>query len=134
MADPKLTILELIKGGWSLSITPTYSADWVQEKASFPQVVVSHIVTNPHPTGFSENPASENRRIEASFAVDVWSRDAPERWDLLEEVDRVLKSKCGDPGSGLESLTVSAWTDMDIGSTRPPLYRSRLRLEVLYYG
>ena len=134
MTDPKLTILELINGGWNLTVEPTFSADWVQEKASFPQVTVSHLVTSPRPTGFSENQASADRRIEGAYAVDVWSKEASERWDLLEEVDRILKSKCDDPGGGLEHMECSLWADMDYGATRPTLFRSRLRVEVLYYG
>jgi len=83
LSDPKLTILALIKGGWNLPTTPNFSADWVQEKASFPQVIVSHLVTSPRPTGFSENQASADRRMEGVYAVEVWSKDASERWDLL---------------------------------------------------
>lgn len=134
MDDPKLTILELIKGGWQLTTTPTYSADWVQEKASFPQVIVSHVLTSPRPTGFSENVDTADRRMEAVYSVDVWSKTASERWDLLEEVDRILKSKQSEPGGDLESLSVSSWSDHDYGRTRPTLYRSRVRVEVLYYG
>ena len=134
MDDPKLTILELIKGGWGLTVSSTFSADWVQEKASFPQVVVSHLLTNPRPTGFSENPATVDRRMEGIYRVEVWSKTATERWALLGEVDRILKSKCNDPGGALESLTVSSWVDVDYGTTRPTLYRSRVRVEVLYYG
>ena len=134
MTDPKLTILELIKGGWNLPTTPTFSADWVQEKATFPQVSVSHLVTSPRPTGFSENQASADRRMEGVYSVEVWSKDASERWDMLVEVDRILKSKCDDPGGGLAHMECSLWTNMDYGGTRPTLFRSRLGVKVLYYG
>lgn len=134
MDDPKLTLLDLIKGGWQHSTEPTFSSDWVQEKANFPQVIVSHVLTNPSPTGFSENIDAADRRMEAVYMVEVWSRTASERWELLEEVDRILKSKQSDPGGGLESLGVSSWSDHDYGRTRPTLYRSRVRVEVLYYG
>ena len=135
MTDPKLTLLGLLEGGWSLGIEPVFSADWLQEKAEFPQVVVSHVLTTPRPVGFSEDPAAAQRRFEAVYLVDVWSRgDAEQRWEMLGEVDRILHSKCTCPGGGLESLDVSAWRDLDEGSLRPPLYRSQTRVEVLYYG
>ena len=135
MTDPKLTLLELIEGGWSLGIEPTFSADWLQEKADFPQVVVSHVLTTPRPIGFSEDPAAAQRRFEAVYLVDVWARgDADQRWGMLGEMDRILHSKCNNPGGGLEYLEVSAWRDLDEGSLRPPLYRSQTRVEVLYYG
>ncbi len=134
MIDPKLTILGLIKGGWGLTVTPSFSGDWVQEKAKFPQVIVNHVLTSPRPTGFSENQASTDRRMEGVYSVDVWSKSTSERWELLGEVDRILKSKQCDPGGGLESMSVSSWVDRDYGQTRPTLYRSQVRVEVLYYG
>ncbi|MCW4048338.1 MAG: hypothetical protein NWE89_01245 [Candidatus Bathyarchaeota archaeon] len=135
MTDPKLTILELVKGGWNLSYTPTFSADWLQGKAEFPQVVVSHVLTQPRQVGFSENPSAVQRRFEAVYLVDVWSKgDADQRYEMLEEVDRILQSKCNSPGGGLEFIEVSAWRDLDEGNLRPPLYRSQTRVEVLYYG
>lgn len=134
MIDPKLTILGLIKGGWGLTVKPTFSGDWVQEKAKFPQIIVNHVLTSPRSTGFSENPATADRRMEGVYSVEVWSKTATERWDLLGEVDRILKSKQGDPGGGLESMTVSSWVDRDYGGTRPTMYRSQVRVEVLYYG
>jgi len=135
VTDPKLTLLGLIEGGWSLGYEPTFCADWLQEKAEFPQVVVSHVLTTPRPMGFSEDPASAQRRFEAVYFVDVWAeRDAEQRWEMLEEVDRILHSKCSSPGGGLEHLEASAWRDLDEGSLRPPLFRSQARVEVLYYG
>jgi len=118
VTDPKLTLLGLLEGGWSLGIEPVFSADWLQEEAEFPQVVVSHVLTSPRQIGFSEDPAAAQRRFEA----------------VLGEVDRILHSKCTSPGGGLESLAVSAWRDLDEGGLRPPLYRSQTRVEVLYYG
>jgi len=135
VTDPKLTLLGLLEGGWSLGIEPVFSADWLQEEAEFPQVVVSHVLTSPRQIGFSEDPAAAQRRFEAVYLVDVWSRgDAEQRWEMLGEVDRILHSKCTSPGGGLESLAVSAWRDLDEGGLRPPLYRSQTRVEVLYYG
>ena len=133
--DPKVTLLGLLEGGWGLGYEPTFSADWLQEKAEFPQVVVSHVLTQPRQVGFSEDPAAAQRRFEAVYLVDVWSRgDAEQRWEMLAEVDRILHSKCTIPGGGMESLTVSAWRDLDEGGLRPPLFRSQTRVEVLYYG
>jgi len=135
VTDPKLTLLELLEGGWSLGYEPAFSADWLQEKAEFPQVVVSHVLTTPRPVGFSEDPAAAQRRFEAVYFVDVWARgDADQRWEMLGEVDRILHSKCNSPGGGLEYLEVSAWRDLDEGGLRPPLFRSQTRVEVLYYG
>lgn len=135
MSDPKLTLLELLEGGWTLGYTPAFSADWLMEKAGFPQVVVSHILTQPRPVGFSEDPAASDRRFEAAYFVDVWARgEAGQRWEMLQEVDRILHSRCVDPGGGLEALSVSSWRDLDEGSLRPPLFRSQCRVEVLYYG
>ena len=135
MTDPKVTLLELLEGGWALGYTPAFSADWLQEKAGFPQVVVSHVLTQPRPVGFSEDPAQADRRFEATYFVDVWSRgEAAQRWEMLQEADRILHSKCVDPGGGLESLDVSSWRDLDEGQLRPPLFRSQCRVEVLYYG
>ena len=133
--DPKVTLLELLEGGWSLGYEPTFSADWLQEKAEFPQVVVSHVLTTPRPVGFSEDPAAAQRRFEAVYFVDVWAKgDAEQRWELLGEVDSILHSKCNSPGGGLEYLEVSAWRDLDEGNLRPLLFRSQTRVEVLYYG
>ena len=135
MTDPKLTLLELLKGGWALGYTPAFSADWLMEKAGFPQVVVSHVITMPRPVGFSEDPAQADRRFEATYFVDVWARgETAQRWEMLQEVDRILHSKCTDPGEDLESLNVSMWRDLDEGQLRPPLFRSQCSVEVLYYG
>jgi hypothetical protein len=135
VTDPKLTLLELLEGGCSLGYEPTFSADWLQEKAEFPQVVVSHVLTTPRHVGFSEDPAAAKRRFEAVYLVDVWAKgDAEQREELLGEMDSILHSKCNSPGGGLEYLKVSAWRDLDEGGLRPPLFRSQTRVEVLYYG
>ena len=56
MTDPKLTLLELLEGGWALGYTPTFSADWLMEKAEFPQVVISHVMTVPGRTQVGYRP------------------------------------------------------------------------------
>ena len=54
--------------------------------------------------------------------------------EMLEEVDMILKSKLNPPADRLELVAVSSWMDLDEGQLNPPLFRSRLRLEVMYYG
>ena len=135
MKDPKLTVLEILEDGWGLSFTPGFSADWYDEGVDFPQVTVSHIVSSPRFIAFSEDLPNADRRIQASYAVDVWSRgDEEKRWQMLQEVDRILKSKVSSPGGDLELALVSAWQDLDEGQLKPPVFRSQLRLEVLWYG
>ena len=135
MKDPKLTILELLENAWSLSYKPRFTSDWYEGKVDLPQVTVGHIVTIPRYISFSEDLPNANRRIQGIYSVDVWSRgDAEKRWEMLQEVDRILKSKVNAPGDDLELAEVSSWIDLDEGQLNPPLLRSRLRLEVMYYG
>ena len=135
MIDPKLTILGLLSDNWSLGYRPRFSVDWVDSNITLPHVTIRHLVTSPRFYAFSENLPAEDRRISGVYVVDVWSRGDPDqRWEMLGEVDRILHSKCTSPGGGLESLTVSAWRDLDEGGLRPPLFRSQTRVEVLYYG
>jgi hypothetical protein len=133
--DPKITLLEVLKSGWSLSYTPKFSADWYDGSVALPQVTVSHVVTTPRYVSLSEDLTSANRRIQGIYCIDVWSRgDAEKRWEMLQEADRILKSKVNSPGDDLELAEVSSWIDLDEGQLTPPLFRSRLRVEVLYYG
>ena len=133
--DPKLTLLELLKGGWSLPYEPRFSADWYQAKQDLPQVTVTHMMTGVEPLGFSDDVPASDRRLNAVYLVDVWSMgDSEKRWQMLTEVDRILKSRMTEPGGGLDSLSVSAWRDLDEGHLTPPLYRSQVQVEVHYYG
>ena len=135
MNDPKLTLLELLKSGWSLDYEPIFSCDWLMEKAEFPQLVVSHVITRKTPLGLSENPATADYRYVGVYFVDVWSRgEQDKRWEMIEEADRILQSRCTSPGDGLGSLQVSGWRDLDEGTLRPPLYRSQASVEVSYFG
>ncbi len=135
MIDPKLTLLELLKNGWSLSFEPVFSSDWLMEKAEFPQLVVSHIITTKTPLGLSENPAIADYRYTGIYLVDVWSSgEQDKRWMMIEEVNRILQSHHNSPGETLESVRVSDWRDLDEGTLRPPLYRSQTRVEVSYIG
>lgn len=135
MIDPKLTILDLLKGGWSLDFEPVYSSDWLMEKADFPQLVVSHLITTKVPLGLNENPTTAEYRYTGVYLVDVWSSgEQDKRWMMIEEVNRILQSHYTPPVDALESIRVSDWRDLDEGTLRPPLYRSQTRVEVSYIG
>ncbi len=134
MTDPKLTILNLIKDGWTLSTEPEFTTDWYNSELTIPQVTVRHTYTNARPVGFTENPSTAPRRLTARYTVDIWSHDQTQRHEILQEVDRILKTRTTNPGDDLEHITVGGWTDIDEGHHHPPLYRSRLDVEVLYYG
>jgi hypothetical protein len=134
VTDPKLTILGLLKDGWGLSYTPRFSADWYDGEHSPPQVTVSHVITTPSFIAFSEDLPNSDRRIRGVYQVDVWSLDFEKRWEMLGEVDRVLKSVVNAPGGGLKLLEVKSWRDVDEVRVKPPIYRCQLQVEVLYYG
>ena len=134
MTDIKVTLLELLRENWALDFTPRFTADRYEAEERTPQVVVSQILTRPRAIGFTENPAEAMRRFEAQYAVDVWSRgDQERRWRMLKEVDRILQANCDEPGGNLEFVEPSAWRDLDEGDSHPRLYRSRVRVQVLYY-
>ena len=135
MTDPKIALMELLEENWGLDFTPAFSTDWYEAEERLPQVVVSQVLTTPRFTGFSEDLPVVTRRFQAVYAVDVWSKgDQGRRWRMLREVDRILHENCGDPGGGLEFVEGSSWADLDEGETHPRIYRSRVRVEVLYYG
>ena len=132
--DPKTTILDLIEAGWTLTWSPTFSADWFDRAASMPQVIVTHIRTHSEFTGLSENPSSASRRFTGVYAVDVWSDgDEEKRWQMVDEVDRIIASKCDSPGGSLTFIEATGTRDLDEGSIHPRLYRSQITIEVLYY-
>ena len=134
MTDPRITLMELLKDSWTLNFTPKFSTDWYDAKERMPQVVVSQVLTSPRFIGFTDDPPSAQRRFEATYAVDVWSKGNQEkRHRMVKEVDRIIHSKCNDPGGALEFVEVSNWRDLDEGDVHPRLYRSRLHVEVLYY-
>ncbi len=138
MTDPKLALKELLETEWDgdgVGFTPKFSSDWYDAKEQMPQVVVSHVLTQPRIVGFSNNLSAAQRRFEATYAVDVWSKsDQAKRWAMLEEVDRIIHSKCNAPGSGLEFIESSSWRDLDEGDSHPRLYRSQVRIQLLYYA
>jgi len=134
MSDPKLLLMTLLEDEWTDGSEPRFIADWVDEKTGYPAVTVTHLATRVTPLGFSDNLPAADRRLEGDYLVDVWSLDSEERYNMLRETDRVLKSKTSEPPGDLERLWVSGWVDLDERQLRPPIYRSRLRVGVLYYG
>ena len=135
MTDPKIALLGLLEENWALDFEPKFSTDWYEAGERLPQVVVSQILTRPRYLGFSEDHPSARRRFNGVYAVDVWSKgDQEARWRMLREADRILQERCEEPGEGLQWIEASSWRDLDEGDTHPRLYRSRLTVEVLYYG
>ena len=135
MGDPKAVILGLLRDNWGLDFTPKFSSEWYQASESLPQVTVSRISTHARRMGFTEAPSSSERGFNALLAVDVWSReDEGKRWRMIKEVDRILHGCCDSPGGGLEFVDPSGWRDLDEGDRRPQVYRSRINVEVRYYG
>lgn len=135
MTDVKVLLLNMLKEGWGLDFTPKFSSDWYDAKSRTPQVVVSQVLTQPRFITFSEDVSQDERRFEATYAVDAWSQgDQLRRQRMIDEVDRIIHSKCSDPGGGLKSVEVSSWRDLDEGDSHPRLYRSRVSVEVLYYA
>ena len=133
MTDLRVALKTLIEEHWSIDPKPAVTTDWYEAGAERNQVTVSHVLTRPEAIGFSPAPGEAQRRFRAVYAVDVWSRDQETRFRMLREVDRVIHSQCVAPGGGLEFAEVSDWRDLDEAG-QPRLYRSQLRVEVLYYG
>jgi len=135
LTDVKVQLLEMLRDDWGLDFTPKFSADWYNALQRTPQIVVGQVLTRPRFITFSEDVSQDERRFEATYAVDVWSLGNQERRQrMIDEVDRIIHSRCSDPGGGLEFVEVSGWRDMDEGDTHPRLYRSRVSVEVLYYA
>jgi len=138
LTDPKLALKGLLEAEWDrdgVGFMPKFSSDWYDAKEQMPQVVVSQVLTQPRVIGFNQDLPTAQRRIEAVYAIDVWSKgDQEKRWRMLKEVDRIIHSKCNSPGGGLEFAEASNWRDLDEGDMHPRLYRSRVHVEVLYYG
>jgi len=135
LTDPKITLLKMLQGEWSYGNDPKFYADWVDARSKFPAVSVTHLATMARPIGFSLSVSTADRRIHGIYLVNVWSLgDSEERYGMLQEADRILKSKMSSPGGGLDSLVVSSWVDLDETQLQPPIYRSQLQVEVYYYG
>ena len=135
MTDVKVLLLNILKASWGLDFTPKFSSDWYDAKSRTPQVVVSQVITQPRFITFSEDVSTDERRFEATYAVDVWSHgNQLRRQRMVDEVDRIIHFRCNDPGGGLEFVEVSSWRDLDEGDAHPRLYRSRVSVEVTYYA
>jgi len=135
VTDPRIILMELLKEGWALDFKPKFTTDWYDHGEQMPQVVVSLVLTQPRFIGFTDDPPSAQRRFKATYAIDVWSKgDQEKRYRMVQEVDRIIHSRCDQPGDGLEFVETSSWRDLDEGETHPRLYRSRLHVELLYYG
>jgi len=133
--DPKAALAEMLEDGWALDFEPEFNAEWYEAESQMPKIVVSHVMTMPRFAGFSDDLPGSSRRFEGTYAVDVWSvGDQSKRWRMLKEVDRIIHSKCDSPGGGLEFAEASSWRDLDEPNTHPRLYRSRVLVNVLYYG
>ena len=134
MTDIKVLLLNMLKEGWGLDFIPKFSSDWYEAKSRTPQVVVSQVITRPRFIAFSEDVSQNERRFEATYAIDAWSQgDQLRRQKMVDEVDRIIHSRCSDPGGDLEFVEVSSWRDLDEGDAHPRLYRSRVSVEVTYY-
>ena len=130
LTDPKVTIIALLGEHWALDFRPIFTGEWYDGREETPQVTVSHLATRPEPVGLSDE-APAPRRLRATYAVDVWSRgDQTRRFAMMREVDRVLH---GYAPEGAEWADVSDWTDLDEAG-EPPVYRSRVRAGVIWYG
>jgi hypothetical protein len=134
LTDPRVALRELLLLNWALDFVPIVSADWYESHEETPQVTIAHILTRPEPLGFSHTPEESQRRFRAVYSIDVWSRgDQAKRWNMLREVDRIIHSNCMNPGETLDFAEVSDWRDLDEPG-KPNLYRSQVRVEVIYYA
>jgi hypothetical protein len=134
MIDPKITLLSLLMDGWSLGYEAIFTTNWYNAAMMTPQVTVSHIYTRIKPIGFTEDPVTAERQHSARYTLDVWSNSQAQRQEMVNEIDRVLKSRYNTLGGDLEQIELEGWSDQDEGHLQPPVYRSRLDLEVHYYG
>jgi len=135
VTGPKVKLMELLRERWALAFTPQFSTDWYDAEERMPQVVVSHVLTTPRFLGFSEDPSEAERRFEGTYAVDVWSvGDQEKRHRMVVEVDRIIHESCNAPGGGIEFAEVSNWRDLDEPDAHPRIFRSQMRVEVLYYA
>lgn len=135
MTDVKITLMGLLKENWGLDFKPKFSTDWYEAGEEMPQVTVSQVLTQPRFIGFSDDLQTAQRRFEADYAIDVWSKgDQDQRYRMIKEVDRIMQIKCNAPGGGLDFIEVSSWRDLDEVDVHPRLYRSRVDIQVLYYG
>ena len=135
MSDPKIVLLGLMEEHWGLDFTPRFSSDWYQGQVRLPKVTVSRVLTSVERLGFTESPEVADRKQFTSLSVDVWSRgEETRRWRMVKEVDRILREHGDHPGGGLDYLESKGWRDLDEGTRRPRIYRSRVNVEAFSIG
>jgi len=136
MDDPKVTLLNLLKN-WNegnVGFIPKFNADWYDRKEEMPQVVVSRVIEVPRRLGLSDNPTTAQRRVNSTYAIDVWSKgDNAKRWKMIQEVDRIILAKCNAVGGDLDFAEVSSWRDLDEVDVTPKIYRSQILVGLLYF-
>ena len=134
MTDPKTLIRGYCETLWAVvDVTPSYHEDIFDEKAKLPQVVVSHVLTQPKVIAFSDTLDEDNRYYIGTYAVDVWSLKKDERWLMMKEVDRIFQSLIyGD--DQIDQYEPKAWRDINAVETNPKLYHSQILIEVRYYS
>ena len=135
LTDPKVTLKELLEDNWlETSVAPLVTVDWYDEKEETPQITISHVITTSKYLALSNDLTSAEKRCEATYAIDCWVKGHPEqRFDMVEEVKRIIKAICDAPGGGLEFIEVTDWRDLDDPSHSPKLLRSQVRVTAQYY-
>lgn len=113
MTDPKVTLKELIEDNWlETSVAPLVTVDWYDEKEETPQITVSHVITTSKYLALTDGHTTAEKRCEGTYAIDCWVKGHPElRYDMVEEVKRIIKAVCDAPGGGLEFVEVTDWRD-----------------------
>lgn len=130
-----MTLKDLIETNWiETSVTPVVTTDWYDEKEETPQITVSHILTVPKYIALSNDLTTAEKRYMGTYAVDCWVKGHPElRYDMIQEVQRIIQAYCDAPGGGLEFIEVSDFRDLDDPNHSPKLLRSQIRITVQYY-
>lgn len=133
MTDPKTLIREYCESLWAVAgVTPSYHEDVFDEKAKLPQVVVSHVLTQPKVIAFSDTLDEDSRYYIGTYAVDVWSLKKDERWLMMKEINRIFQPLIyGD--DQIDQYEPKASRDINAVETNPKLYHSQILIEVRYY-
>jgi len=137
MDDPKITLLNLLESNWdaaTLGFTPKFSADWYEKTQDLPQITITQEITNQRHVFFSDDVTTTDRLCNGQYTIDVWTFDNEQRWQMVEEVLRIVKANCNAPGGGLEFIQVLNWFDLDEAALHPKLLRTRIRLNIMYWG
>lgn len=133
MEDPTLTLVGLLQNNWNYpSTVPFVSTDWYNEKKKMPQISVTAVTKNPQYIGMSDDLPNQVRRWMCLYALDIWTLDKDDRYQICEECDRIINKFCNIPGGDLEFIESRGYRYLD-EATRPRLFHSRLLVEVRYY-